>query len=74
VFILPPAQQTLLQRLTDRRRDTPDEIANRFRNARREIQMAKGAGLFDKMVVNDIVDRAVDEIIEVIRLRRNKGK
>ena len=38
IFILPPDEPTLLQRLTDRARDSEDEINKRFRAARRCAQ------------------------------------
>ena len=53
IFILPPDEPTLLQRLTDRGRDSADDINKRFRAAKREIHMAKGSRAFDYMVVND---------------------
>ena len=73
VFVLPPDAMTLLQRLTDRGRDSIDEIQKRFRAAKREVQMAKGSRAFDHMVINDTVDRAVEEIIKTIRHKRSGG-
>lgn len=73
IFILPPDQQTLLQRLTDRGRDAPDAIQHRFRAARREIAMARGSRAFDYMVINDDLENAVEEIIKIIRLKRSGG-
>ncbi len=70
IFILPPDQQTLLQRLTDRGRDAPEDIQKRFRAARREIAMARGSRAFDYMVINDNLDTAVEEIIKIIHLKR----
>ena len=60
IFILPPDEPTLLQRLNDRGRDSAEDIDKRFRAARREIHMAKGSRAFDYMVINDDLDRAVD--------------
>lgn len=71
IFILPPDEPTLLRRLTDRARDSADDIAKRFRAARREIQMAKGSRAFDYMVINDSLDRAVDEIQKILRHKRS---
>lgn len=73
IFILPPDEPTLLQRLTDRGRDSTDEIAKRFRAARREIQMAKGSRAFDYMVINDDLDRAVNEIRKIMHHKRSGG-
>src|SRR5688572_19120888 len=47
IFILPPDEPTLLRRLTDRARESPEDITKRFRAARREIHMAKGPRPFD---------------------------
>ena len=73
VFILPPDEPTLLKRLEDRERDEPDEITKRFRAARREIHMAKGSRAFDYMVINDELDRAVAEIVKIIRHKKSGG-
>ncbi len=70
IFILPPDEQTLLQRLTDRKRDSADAMQRRYRNARREIAMAKGSRAFDHMVINDDLETAVAEIVRVIRHKR----
>lgn len=73
IFILPPDEPTLLHRLTDRGRDTPDEVAKRFRAARREIHMAKGSRTFDYMVINDDLEQAVQEIVKIIHHKRSSG-
>src|SRR4051812_26504698 len=70
LFILPPNERTLLQRLTDRGRDDPDDISKRFRAAKREIHMAKGSRAFDYMVFNDDLGRAVAEIQNIINNER----
>ncbi len=73
VFILPPDEPTLLQRLTDRGRDSADDINKRFRAAKREIHMAKGSRAFDYMVINDSLDRAVEEISKIIKHQKRSG-
>jgi guanylate kinase len=73
IFILPPDEPTLLQRLKDRARDSAADIDKRFRAAKREIHMAKGSRAFDFMVVNDDVDRAVAEISKIIKYKRSEG-
>jgi len=70
IFILPPDEPTLLRRLTDRGRDSEEEINKRFRAAKREIHMAKGSRAFDYMVINDSLDRAVEEITKIIHHKR----
>ena len=66
IFILPPDEPTLLERLKSRARDSADDITRRFRAAKREIHMAKGSRAFDHMVINDNLDRAVSEIRRII--------
>ena len=70
IFILPPDEPTLLRRLKDRGRDSSDDISKRFRAAQREIHMAKGSRAFDYMVINDNLDRAVAEIVKIIKHKR----
>lgn len=71
MFVMPPDQQSLLSRLRDRGRDSEDAIEKRFRGAKREIWMAKGSRAFDDMVINDNVDRAVEEISRLIRQKKS---
>jgi guanylate kinase len=73
IFILPPSGPTLMQRLSDRGRDKPEDMDKRFRAARREIHMAKGSRAFDHMVINDHLDRAVEELTKIINLERTGG-
>ena len=73
IFILPPDEPTLLRRLEARGRDSADEIAKRFRAAKREIHMAKGSRTFDYMVINDDLHLAVEEIIKIIKHKRSGG-
>ena len=73
IFILPPDEPTLLQRLTDRGRDSADDIHKRFTAAKREIHMAKGSHAFDYMVINDNLDRAVEEIVKIVKHIRAGG-
>jgi guanylate kinase len=72
MFILPPDEPTLLQRLNDRARDTADEINKRFRAAKREIHMARGSRAFDFYIINDKVDRATELIMQLLRYKRSE--
>ena len=73
IFILPPDEPTLLHRLQARGRESGEEISKRFRAAKREIHMAKGSRAFDYMVINDDLNRAVEEIIKIIKHKRSGG-
>jgi guanylate kinase len=73
IFVLPPDAAELKQRLSDRGREGPEEIEKRFRASKREVQMAKGGRAFDHMVINDTVERAVEEIFKTIKHKRAGG-
>lgn len=73
IFIEPPNRQALMNRLTDRGRDKPEDIDKRFRAARREVHMAKGSRAFDYMVTNDNLDRAVCDIGLIVERTRAGG-
>lgn len=73
IFIMPPDEATLLARLRERGRDSAEVIEKRFRGAKREIWMGKGSRAFDDMVINDDIDRAVDEIARLIRQKKSPG-
>jgi guanylate kinase len=59
IFIEPPSFEDLQRRLAARASDRPDEIERRLAAARDELS---AAGEFDHRVVNDDVDRALDEL------------
>jgi guanylate kinase len=61
VFLMPPSMEELERRLRARGTDEPGVIARRLRNARDEIA---ARGEFDHVVVNDDLERAVDEIAQ----------
>ena len=73
IFILPPDEPTLLQRLTGRARDSQDDMSKRFREAKREIHMAKGSRAFDYMVINDDLNQAVEQIVQIIKHKHSGG-
>ncbi|RMH27117.1 MAG: guanylate kinase [Planctomycetota bacterium] len=71
VFILPPSDEELLRRLRDRRREGEAAIQRRYAQAQREIAAAREAGLYDALIVNNDLDRAVGEIDRLIERRRS---
>lgn len=64
VFIMPPQDQALWQRLVGRAREDRAAMARRLQKAREEIEAAKG--LYEHFVVNDDLQKAVDQIIAII--------
>lgn len=67
VFILPPSRQDLEKRLARRGSDSPETIAKRISNAKAEIEQADW---FDHIVVNDMLERAYDELRAVYLAER----
>ncbi|MFQ5947643.1 MAG: guanylate kinase [Acidimicrobiia bacterium] len=70
IFIAPPSMEELERRLR-RRGDTDDaDIGRRLRIARRQLEDAEA--LFDHVVVNDDLSRAVEEVLGILHpTRRN---
>jgi guanylate kinase len=62
IFIEPPSFEDLEQRLAGRASDQPDQIERRLAAARDELD---AAGEFDHRIVNDDLDRAVEELARV---------
>ena len=69
LFILPPSDDVLLQRLRARKRDSEEAIQRRFAEAQREIAEARDAGAYDAYVINDDLDRAIEEAVRIVRAR-----
>lgn len=68
VFVLPPSRGELLKRLRGRGTDSEETIARRMANAREEIAQA---GWFEHVVVNDTLERALDELRAVYLAARS---
>ena len=66
VFILPPSEDTLLQRLRRRRREEEAVIQRRFAKAKDEISRAKTCGAYDDFVVNDDLETAVSDVAGLV--------
>lgn len=63
IFIAPPSLAALKERLKLRNSETPETLAIRLERARMEIAQAD---TFDRVVVNDDLDRASAEAISVV--------
>src|SRR5262245_9810996 len=72
VFILPPAYEAMVQRLNARGTNPSEDLQLRLKNARREIAECSK---FDYIIINDYLDRAVNELASIIvaeRCRRHR--
>jgi len=64
IFIQPPSIQELQKRLNKRSSDSPDKIAMRLNKAEEEMGIAK---YFDKVIINDNLDTAIQETLEIVK-------
>ncbi len=69
VFLAPPDMGELRRRLESRHTETQEEIARRAADA--EIEMGY-SDRYDAIVVNDQVDRAAAEVVDLIEARRGR--
>ncbi len=69
IFLMPPSIKTLEKRLIKRNTETEEQIVNRLRIAEEEI---KSSSMFNYVVVNNELDKAVDEINEILNKELEK--
>ncbi|MDX2016444.1 MAG: guanylate kinase [Planctomycetota bacterium] len=70
VFILPPDEMVLLERLRARKREAEDVIQRRFSKARDEIARARTCGVYNVFLVNDDLNSTIARAIEIVRSER----
>lgn len=63
IFIQPPSVEVLRRRLVNRGTDAPEVIEQRLRRAEFELSFA---GKFDRVVVNDDLDKAKEDTLAVV--------
>lgn len=70
IFLLPPSMDVLEERL--RKRNSDDDVVIRLRltNAAEEVAQCR---LFDYLVVNDDLDRTLEEIRSIVAAERQRG-
>lgn len=70
IFILPPSEEELLRRLRARNREGEELIAKRFAEAQHEIAIAKAGDVYDRFIVNEDLDHAIQEALDTVRVQR----
>ena len=68
IFILPPTQKELAQRINHRGREDAETAEERLDEASNEI--AAAWQYYDNMVINDDLEQAINEVVQIIRLRK----
>ena len=67
IFITPPNLETLRLRLANRNTETPQSLELRLRNAQDEMDYGMTIGNFDAVIVNDDLERACEEFVNVVK-------
>jgi guanylate kinase len=65
IFILAPTQQELAERMNSRGRDRAEEAEKRLGGA--SIEIAAGLQHYQYMVINDDLQQAVNEVVQIIK-------
>ncbi|KAF2138083.1 uncharacterized protein K452DRAFT_234959 [Aplosporella prunicola CBS 121167] len=66
LFLSPPSVEVLEQRLRGRATDKEEAILKRLEQAKNEMEFARVGGIHDKIVVNDDLEKAYQEVKEFI--------
>ena len=69
IFINPPSVEELEKRLIERGLNSKDDLKERIKKAKKEIEMKSS---FDYSITNDDLDKAKSEIIEIVKGFLNK--
>ncbi|KAL5363055.1 guanylate kinase [Aspergillus floccosus] len=62
VFLAPPSLEELEKRLRGRGTETEDSLQKRLGQAKNELEFSKEPGAHDKIIVNDDLDKAYQEL------------
>jgi guanylate kinase len=74
IFILPPSEETLLERLRARKREDESAIQRRFAQARREIESARASGVYDHFLVNSDLERTIADAVALVQTERARRR
>ena len=64
LFLAPPSLEELERRLRGRGTETEESLRKRLAQARNEIEFSQQPGAHEKIIVNDDLDRAYEELKE----------
>jgi guanylate kinase len=67
LFIRPPSMEALESRLIHRNTETMEKIQIRISNAKKEIEYSYIPGNFDEIIVNDKLEMAYEEIVQLFK-------
>ena len=69
LFVIPPSPRVLIERLRERRTESEAQLRKRIEIATREVETARRelGTVYDHVLVNDDLDTAVNEVIDVVQ-------
>lgn len=74
LYILPPSEEELFKRLSDRRREDAATIQRRFAEAKKEIDHARSCGVYNAFLVNQDLDPTIREAVELVNRERQRRR
>ncbi|KAI9288753.1 guanylate kinase [Umbelopsis sp. AD052] len=66
IFVQPPSLETLEKRLRGRGTEAEDAILNRLAASRRELEYAQQPNAYDRIIINDDLNRAYEDLKNAI--------
>jgi guanylate kinase len=74
IFVMPPSEEALIERLRSRKREDDAAIARRFASAQREIEHAKSCGVYDEFLINERLDEAIGKAVMHVGMERERRR
>lgn len=74
MFVLPPTEDALLERLRGRNREDGAAIERRFAAARQEIAAARACGMYDVFLVNSKLDESIAKAVDIVKSERARRR
>ena len=66
VLIVPPDSEELARRLCGRGTEDQAELAERLAQAKAETAAARDTGIYDHEIVNDDLERTIDQVVDIV--------
>lgn len=74
LFVLPPSEDELLERLRARKREGEEAIQRRFAEAKREIAAARASGVYEQFLVNEDLEASIAQALALVTNARSRTK
>lgn len=72
IYIVPPSIEELERRLKERKSEDEQTIMKRISKARQELEELQKTDIYEHIVCNDDLDKAIAEVREIILVEMNK--